>query len=58
MIFGTGYGSLSFTFQAVGLTVGFGASSQQVDHIQMVSYVNEDFQLRHEGFVFAGRRSL
>lgn len=46
------------TFGAVGLTIGFGAGSQQVDHIQMVSYVNEDFQLRHEGFMFTSRRSL
>lgn len=50
--------SSSSTFGAIGLTIGFGASSQQVDHIQMVSYVNEDFQLRHEGFMFTGCRSL
>lgn len=47
-----------YTSGAGGLTIGFGASSQQVDHIEMVSYVNEDFQLRHEGFMFTRRRAL
>lgn len=29
------------------LTSSFGAGSQQVDHIQVVSYMDEDLQFRH-----------
>lgn len=42
----------------IKLTVWFGAGSDQIDHVQMVSDVNQYLQLRHQGFVLAGRGSV
>lgn len=40
------------------LTAWFGAGSDQIDHVQMVSDVNQDLQLRHQGLVLAGRGAV
>ena len=40
------------------LTARFGAGSQQVHHIQMISNVNQYLQLWHQGLVLAGCGSI
>lgn len=40
------------------LTVGLGAGPQQVDHVQVVTDVDQDLQLGHQGLVLAGRGSV
>lgn len=41
-----------------GLTTRFGAGAQQIDHIEMVTDMDEDFQLGHQGAVLAGGSTL
>lgn len=40
------------------LTVGFGAGSQQVHHVQVITDVDQYLQLRHQGLVLAGRGAV
>lgn len=40
------------------LTTWFGAGSQKVDHIEMVTNMDEDLQLRHQSAVLAGGSAL
>lgn len=41
-----------------GLTAGFGAGTQQIHHIEMVTYMDQDLQLRHQGTVLTGGSTL
>lgn len=43
---------------AASLTVCFGAGSQQVDHVQVITDVDQDLQLGHQGLVLAGRGAV
>lgn len=40
------------------LTVGFGAGSHQVHHVQVITDVDQDLQLGHQGLVLAGRGAV
>lgn len=40
------------------ITSLLGAGSQQVNHVQMVANVGQDFELSHQSFVLAGRGPL
>lgn len=40
------------------LTARFGAGSQQVHHVQVITDVDQDLQLGHQGLVLAGRGAV